>query len=47
MELKDFSDTRVQGLCHEALVPFRQRTFFAWKDKTLKDLMDECFRVRT
>ncbi len=25
------------------MVPLRQRTFFTWSDKTLQELMDECF----
>ena len=28
----------------KAMVPIRQRTLFAWKDKTFKDLMDHCFK---
>jgi len=47
MELKDFSDTAGSGLCHEGAGAIPSGTFFAWKDKTLKDLMDECFTVRT
>ncbi len=44
MELKDlFRYGGFRAFVTKALVPFRQRTFFAWKDKTLKDLMDECF----
>jgi len=28
----------------KAMVPLRQPTLFKWKDKTFKDLMDECFK---
>lgn len=28
----------------KAMVPIRQRTLFEWKDKTLQDLMDYCFK---
>jgi all-trans-retinol 13,14-reductase len=45
MELRDlFRYSGFRALLTKALVPIRQRTFFRWKDKTLKDLMDECFR---
>jgi len=26
------------------MVPLRQSTFYKWKDRTVKDLMDECFK---
>lgn len=45
MTLKDlFRHSGFRGLTAKALVPLRQRTFFAWMDKTAEDLMDECFK---
>lgn len=45
MELRDlFRYSGLKALMTKALVPIRQRTFYRWKDKTLKDLMDECFK---
>ncbi|MFY9398309.1 MAG: NAD(P)/FAD-dependent oxidoreductase [Desulfomonilia bacterium] len=44
MELRDLF--RYQGLrasLMKAMVPLRQRTFFAYRNKTVKDVMDECF----
>jgi len=32
-----------RALLTKMLVPVRQRTFFTWSDKTLQQLMDECF----
>jgi all-trans-retinol 13,14-reductase len=32
-----------RALFTKMLVPLKQRTFFKWSDKTLQELMDECF----
>lgn len=45
MELRDlFRYGSVRGTFTQILVPLRQRTFFKWKDRTVKDLMDACFK---
>ena len=45
MELRDlFRYGAVRGTFTKVMVPLRQRTFFKWKDRTVKDLMDECFK---
>jgi prolycopene isomerase len=45
MELKDiFRWGTVRAALAQAMVPLRQRTFFTWKDRTVKDLMDHCFK---
>jgi len=44
-ELRDlFRYGTVRGTLTRMMVPVRQRTFFQWKDRTVKDLMDECFK---
>lgn len=44
MTLSDLFRKRGLGaLATMAMVPFRQGTFYKWKDRTLKDLLDECF----
>ena len=48
MELKDlFRQTGLRAMLTKALVPLRQRTFFEYKDKTLQDLLDDCFTSET
>lgn len=45
MELRDlFRYGRVKSALTMAQVPLSQPTFFAWKDRTVKDLMDYCFK---
>jgi len=45
MELRDlFRYGAVQGALTRMMVPLRQSTFYKWKDCTVKDLMDECFK---
>lgn len=45
MELRDlFRQGAVRGTLTRMMVPVRQRTFLKWKDRTVKDLMDECFK---
>ncbi len=45
MELRDlFRQGSVGGTLTQILVPLRQRTFYKWKDRTVKDLMDACFK---
>jgi prolycopene isomerase len=45
MELRDlFRKGSVSSTFTQILVPLRQRTFFTWKDRTVKDLMDHCFK---
>ncbi|HLZ19496.1 MAG TPA: NAD(P)/FAD-dependent oxidoreductase, partial [Smithellaceae bacterium] len=45
MELRDlFRYGAVQGTLTRMMVPLRQSTFYKWKDRTVKDLMDECFK---
>jgi prolycopene isomerase len=45
MELRDlFRKGSVSGAFTQILVPFSQPTFFKWKDRTVKDLMDHCFK---
>lgn len=47
MELRDlFRYGTVRGTMTRMMVPVRQRTFFKWKDRTVKDLMDHCFKSR-
>jgi all-trans-retinol 13,14-reductase len=42
--LKDlFRYTGLKAFITKAQVPFKQKTFYQWKDKTLGNLMDECF----
>lgn len=44
MELKDlFRQTGLRAMLTKALVPLRQPTFFKYKDRTLQDLLDDCF----
>jgi prolycopene isomerase len=44
MSLKDlFRLTGFSKISTMARVPFRQKTFFKYKDKTLQDVLDECF----
>jgi prolycopene isomerase len=44
MELRDlFRYQGTRALLVKAMVPFRQRTFFAYKDRTVQDVLDECF----
>ncbi len=44
MSLRDlFRYSPVQSFFTKMMVPLRQRTFFKWRNRTLKDLMDECF----
>ncbi len=45
MELRDlFRKGSVGGTLTQILVPLRQRAFYQWKDRTVKDLMDQCFK---
>lgn len=45
MELRDlFRKGSVGGTLTQILVPLRQRAFFKWKDRTVKDLLDQCFK---
>ena len=45
MELRDlFRKGTVSSAFTQILVPLRQPTFFRWKDRTVKDLMDHCFK---
>lgn len=45
MELRDlFRQGSVRGTLTQVMVPLRQRTFYKWKDRTVKDLMDACFK---
>ena len=45
MELRDlFRYGAVQGTLTRMMVPLRQSTFYKWKNRTVKDLMDECFK---
>jgi len=45
MSLKDlFRYQGFKAFITKAMVPIRQRTFYKWKDKTLQDLLDECFK---
>jgi prolycopene isomerase len=45
MELRDlFRQGSVRGTLTQIMVPLRQRTFYKWKDRTVKDLMDACFK---
>ncbi|MDD4242506.1 MAG: NAD(P)/FAD-dependent oxidoreductase [Smithellaceae bacterium] len=45
MELKDiFRYGAARAALAQAMVPLRQGTFFTWKDRTVKDLMDHCFK---
>ena len=45
MELRDlFRYGSVRGTLTRAMVPLRQRTFLKWKSRTVKELLDECFR---
>lgn len=45
MELRDlFRYGAVRGAATRLMVPFRQRTFLKWKSRTVKDLMDHCFK---
>ena len=44
MELRDFFRyTGVKLFFEKLKVPFKQKKFFHWKDKTVQELMDECF----
>lgn len=44
MSLKDLFRYRgLRAFAVKAMVPFRQRTFFRYKDKTVQDVLDECF----
>ncbi len=45
MELRDlFRYGSARSALTQAMVPVRQPTFFKWKDRTVKDLMDHCFK---
>ncbi len=45
MSLKDLHRYgALKAFITKAMVPVRQPLFFKWNDKTLKDLMDECFK---
>jgi len=45
MELRDlFRYGAVRSTLTRMMVPLRQPTFFKWKSRTVKDLMDECFK---
>lgn len=45
MSLKDiFRYSPARAFFTKMTVPFRQGTFYKWYDRTLKDLMDECFK---
>ncbi len=45
MELKDlFRYGAVRGTFTKIMVPLRQNTFYTWKDRTVKDLLDLCFK---
>lgn len=45
MALRDlFRQGSIRGTFTQILVPLRQRTFYKWKDRTVKDLMDTCFK---
>lgn len=45
MSIKDlFRETGFRAFLTKAQIPFKERTLFKWKDKTLKDTMDECFK---
>jgi all-trans-retinol 13,14-reductase len=45
MELKNlFRYGSIRGTATRMMVPLRQPTFFKWKDRTVKDLMDHCFK---
>lgn len=45
LSLKDlFRYGSMRSAVTKMLVPVRQRTFFKWKDRTVQDLMDECFK---
>ncbi|MBN2299344.1 MAG: NAD(P)/FAD-dependent oxidoreductase [Deltaproteobacteria bacterium] len=44
MSLKDlFRYTGARAFMVKAMVPLRQRSFFKYKDKTVQDVLDECF----
>jgi prolycopene isomerase len=45
MELRDlFRYGSLRSAATKVMVPIRQRTFFKWNDRTVKDLMDHCFK---
>ncbi len=45
LELRDlFRYGSVRGTFTQVMVPLRQPTFFKWKDRTVQDLMDYCFK---
>ncbi len=45
LEIKDiFRYGAVRGTLTRMMVPLRQNTFYTWKDRTVKDLMDLCFK---
>ena len=45
MELKDlFRYGGARAKLTQVLVPIRQPIFFKWKDRTIRDLMDHCFK---
>jgi phytoene dehydrogenase-like protein len=45
MDLRDlFRYGAVRGTLTRMMVPLRQSTFYKWKDRTVQDLMDECFK---
>jgi len=45
LSLKDvFRYSGLKKIFTKAMVPLRQPTLFKWKDKTFRDLMDECFK---
>jgi phytoene dehydrogenase-like protein len=44
LSIKDiFRMSGFKAFLTKAKIPFKQKTLFDWKDKTLADLMDECF----
>jgi phytoene dehydrogenase-like protein len=44
LSLRDlFRYTGFKAFVTKAQVPFKQKTFYEWKDKTMGNLMDECF----
>ncbi len=45
MELRDlFRYDGMRATATKVMVPLRQSTFFKWKNRTVKDLMDHCFK---
>jgi len=45
MSLKDlFRYGKARTIATKAMVPLRQRTFYKWNKKTVKDVLDHCFK---